>query len=327
MKIAPLLLAVPAVALVAACGATSADNASSSPKASHSRSSLAPGTLNGTQNLTAAAPQPEAGSLSLDSLDAAAGTATTAGGRGSAGAKAADAGDPTETAAVISKGQISLTSTHIDQVSLELGKLLDGWDGTIASDKSGADKHGKPDQEQIELRVPSRYFSDAMTQIARLGTLVDSSRTSQDVTTQVIDNNVRVRTQKLSIARIQALLAQATTLNQVISIESQLSDRQARLDSLEQQQTYLADQTSQATINVYLAAPGKAVVPAHKKHHTFFSGFHSGWHRLGTSTAAVLTGIGAALPFGVLAALVLAPAWAYWRRRSTHPVPTVAAEA
>lgn len=314
MKIAPLLLVVPAVALVAACGTTSADTAS---KASDSKAAAAQPSFDNLSSEPLAASVPASGSGGVADSTAT-GSATTTGGAVS------DAVDPSsaETASIISKGQISLTSPHIDQVSLQLQKLLDGWDGMIASDKSGADKHGKPDQEQIVLRVPSRYFSDAMTRIAALGTLVDSNRTSQDVTTQVIDNNVRVRTQKLSIARIQALLAQATSLNQVISIESQLSDRQARLDSLEQQQSYLADQTSLATINVYLTAPGKAIAPVHKKHHSFFSGLRSGWHHLGTSTAAVLTGVGAALPFGILAVLVGMPVWLLVRRRLAAAVPS-----
>jgi hypothetical protein len=305
MKPTRLALAVPAVLLVAACGATSShDKSVSSPAARQADSgsySTASGSKAGSNNLALA---PDA----VPAPELADGSAKVTG-------ASATSDVPRQTQSIISKGQISLRSKDITKTRFTLQKLLDGWDGTIANDKADADKQGHTAQERLELRIPSGHFSDAMDAISRLGALVDSSRTSTDVTTQVIDNNVRVRTQKLSIARIQALLSQATTLNQVISIENQLSQRQADLDSLEQQQKYLADQTALSTVTVYLTTPAKAATTPKKHHKDFFSGFRSGWHHLGTSTAAVLTGIGAVLPFAALVAVIGLPVWVLRRRR------------
>ncbi|MFL6023050.1 MAG: DUF4349 domain-containing protein [Marmoricola sp.] len=220
--------------------------------------------------------------------------------------------------AIISKGQVSLHSKDIDKARFDLQKLLDGLDGTIADEQSNADKAGKTIRQRLVLRVPSKNFGKAMDGISGLdGTkLVSRSRSSQDVTTDVIDNAARVRTQRASLARVQALLARATSLREVISIESQLSRRQADLDSLEAQQKYLADQTSLSTINVYLTVPSKKAA-THPKgdDHNFFSGLKSGWDHLGSSTNAVLTGTGAVLPFAALGALIGFPTWAAWRRR------------
>ena len=70
------------------------------------------------------------------------------------------------------------------------------------------------------------------------------------MTTQVLDIDVRVEAQQRSIDRIQVLFDHATTIKDIVSIEGELSRRQADLASLEAQQNYLADQTSMSTITL-----------------------------------------------------------------------------
>ncbi|MCW2783776.1 MAG: hypothetical protein JWP74_293 [Marmoricola sp.] len=301
MRIPRIALALPALALVAACGSQSPLSATRNAPTADSRVASAPAPAEFDSTVT------EAGTTS-----GSAAVASPTHLQPQAQVKRATSN--TQQAAVISQGQIALRTPDIGPTRFKLQEYLDGWNGTIASDNSDADKHGHAVRERIELRVPSARFSTAMDKLSTLGTLVNSSRTSKDVTTQVIDNRVRVRTQKLSLARIQALLAQAATINQVIAIESQLAQRQADLDSLEQQQTYLADQTSLATIDVYLTVPGKASLAPKKAGHGFFSGLHAGWRHLGASTRNVLAAVGTALPFAAVLAVVVLPFWLRRRR-------------
>ena len=93
--------------------------------------------------------------------------------------------------------------------------------------------------------------------------LSSASRNSEDVTTEVIDTDVRIRAQTKSLRRVELLLARAQSIRDIVAIEAQLTRRQADLDSLKQRQAYLADQTSMSTVTVYLertrvkAAPKK----------------------------------------------------------------------
>ncbi len=288
-------LVVPAVLLIGACGASSTDDAQTM-----SDSAPAQGDAGGEVPPEAAEKVADGGSLRYDAEDEAAAPGA-------------------QKRAVIAKGQVSLHTDDVEKARFELQKLLDRWDGVIANEESTADEDGTTQRARLELRVPSPRFSTAMESIPTLGTLVDRGRTSEDVTTQVIDIESRIRSQRASLARIQALLADAEDLNQVIAIETQLSRRQADLDSLEQQQKYLADQTSLSTITVYLAVPDEAEADDDRG---FWSGLKSGWEALGDSTAVALTAVGAVLPFAALLGLLALPAWALWRRRSggtTHP--------
>ena len=104
--------------------------------------------------------------------------------------------------------------------------------------------------------MPTSRFDDAMDAFDGLGEVEQRSRKSEDVTTQVIDNDARVRAAERSIRQIEMLLAGAE-LGDIISIENDLARRQADLDSLKSQQAYLADQTSLSTVNVYLSRPSQ----------------------------------------------------------------------
>lgn len=326
-------LVIPAVLLIAACGATAADKLST--KSADAPSSAGRAANGGTTDGLAAPGIPAAAPKNLSNLNATGdfSAATATGERAvksdlpaeAASEAKTQAQTQAQTQAIISKGQISLSSKDIDKTRFRLQQLLDNLDGTIADEQSDANKKGKTIRQRLVLRVPSARFGKAMDQISNLGTLIGRNRSSKDVTTEVIDNNTRIRTQRASLARIQALLARATSLNEVISIESQLSRRQADLDSLEAQQKYLADQTSLSTINVYLTVPEKKHVARKKHDDGFLSGLHSGWRHLGSSTSKVLTGVGAVIPFGALLALIGFPAWMAWRRRTPGAAPSPAA--
>ncbi len=282
------VLVVPALLLAGACGVDSSDDVTSAAAPDSAPVDSDPG-------LSPGAPEEAAADLPYDD------------------AVKADSPKP-QARAVISKGQISLRTDDIDAARFELQKLLDTWNGTIAQEQSDADEEGNTERARLELRVPSPKFDTAMNELGDLGTLIDRSRSSEDVSTQVIDNEARIRSQRLSLARVQALLAQARDLNQVIAIEAQLSRRQADLDSLEQQQKYLADQTSLATILVYLTVPEEDGTD--DDDNGFWSGLKAGWDSLGSSTAAALTGLGAVLPFAVVLGLLATPVWFLRRRRT-----------
>lgn len=288
-KILATAFVVPAMLLIGACGGTSSDDALTS---ADSAPAPADGRADGGVDL--GVPEAVADESSAD--------------------RPGDADSPkAQNRAVISKGRISLTTEDVEKARFELQKLLDRWDGVIATEESSADEDGTTRLARLELRIPSPRFATAMETLAELGTLVDRSRTSEDVTTQVIDIEARIRSQRASLARIEALLAEARDLTQVIAIETQLSRRQADLDSLEQQQKYLADQTTLSTITVYLAVPEEDDA---EDDGGFWSGLKSGWEALGSSTEVALTVIGAVLPFAGVLVLVALPGWLVWRRRT-----------
>ena len=120
----------------------------------------------------------------------------------------------------------------------------------------------------------------------------------------------------------ERLLAEARTLKDIIWIESQLTTRQAELDSLKSQATWLDDQTSQATITVDISrATGKADEPEDDEPAGFLAGLRGGMKALGASFATVATIAGALLPFAVVLGVLGLPVWLLVRRQRPVPAP------
>ena len=321
----PAALAATTLALLAVAGCSNGSGAGSADAPSSG------GAVSRPQPDAAGIPANERGPAQRDSAMSAF-DATTDGLAANAPARAANAVEQVpdvQAPWIISTGTVSLYSDDVSQARFDLMKVVDEHRGEVSDEQTATDDDGKVSRSRLVLRIPSGDFGDVMDELARIpGTdLKSAKRSSEDVTTQVIDTAVRVRAQKASIDRIEALLARAQNLRSIIWIEGQLTRRQSDLDSLEQQQAYLEDQTTLSTITVYLEQTPrpKAAGTDHRDATGFMGGLRKGWHALAEAGTAAATAVGAVLPFGVLAALIGFPAWlVVRRRRATTPPPAPA---
>ena len=152
---------------------------------------------------------------------------------------------------------------------------------------------------------------------------------SQDVTAQYVDTESRLKTMRASVERVRALMAQAKDIGQVVALESEMSRRQADLESLESQLTALKTSVERSTLAISLSTPGNEP----ETDNGFLAGLRSGWDAFTASAGGLLLAVGAVLPFAVFFALVGAPIWWSWSRRranrpahtSAGPTPTVSA--
>ena len=253
-------------------------------------------------------------------------TASLAGGAGAAEKPAART--PAIQRSVISSGTISLVSDDVAEARRDVQRVIDSQRGTVAEERTETDDKGAATYSRLVIRVPSGSFAATMLALEKAAELRRSQVGSEDVTTQVIDTDVRVRAQESSLRRIEQLLARATSLKDIVWIESQLTQRQSELDSLKSQQAWLADQTSESTITIDIER--KADASEKKKEEEedtgFLVGLKGGMKALGASTAAVAAIIGAVLPFVVVLAFLGVPMWLLVRRsarrRPARPAPT-----
>ncbi len=230
------------------------------------------------------------------------------------------AGGQVEAQKVISTGNVQLRSDDVGQAVFDVRKVVDVHGGTVSEDDTATDKDGQPLRSRMVLRIPTADFDAAMAELEDVATLASSKRESADVTTQVLDTDVRVEAQKRSIARIQVLFDNATSIRDVVSIEGELSRRQADLASLEAQQRYLADQTTMSTITLTVERTREKAAPAQGEDDAagFLSGLEGGWGALKAFLVGAATVAGALLPWLLLALLLAVPGWPLLRRLRRH---------
>jgi hypothetical protein len=240
-----------------------------------------------------------------------------------------DAGSKTgpavQTVAVISTGTVSLQSDDVARARFDVRKIVDQYRGTIAEEETTTNDDGEVDTSRMVLRIPSKDFTRVTKKLEGVADLLSSSSGSEDVTTKVIDNEVRIRAQEKSLERVEALLVQATNLREVIAIESQLTRRQADLDSLKSRQAYLADQTTLSTVAVSIERTPEKKKSHHDKEQTgFLRGLSAGWGGFVAAMVGLATVLGFLLPFTLVVALFGVPMWLVLknvRRRRPEPEP------
>lgn len=172
----------------------------------------------------------------------------------------------------------------------------------------------------LTLAVPADKLDGVLDQLAHLGTAVKREMNTQDVTSQVIDVDARLATQRASVDRIRALLDKATSISDISSIEGELTNREATLESLEQQQKSLAGSVAMATVNLTVNATA-AAPPPKPDHSGFFGGLSAGWDAFLTFGSGLLTVLGALAPFLIILAPAAWLAWRTYRRRRTPAQP------
>lgn len=229
--------------------------------------------------------------------------------------------------AIISTGSVSLEAEDVGKARFDVRKVLDSHRGTISEQETTTGDEGEVATARLVARVPSTEFAEAMDDLEGVATMLGSNESGEDVTTEVIDVDARIRAQRASVARVEALLDRATDLQQVISIERQLATRQAELDSLVSRQKYLADQTSLSTIAIAIEQPADDEADDEEEPTGFLGGLEDGWDSFVDGGAAALTVVGFVVPWALLAGLVGTPVWLALKRRrrsATPPAPAAA---
>jgi Domain of unknown function (DUF4349) len=195
---------------------------------------------------------------------------------------------------LIYTGSMTVAVTDVVKAANQATDIAVGAGGLVGSDQRTIDADRST--AQLTLRVPADRFSATLEELAKLGREESRAISTQDVTESLVDLDARLATQRASVDRVRALLAQAKTIGEVVSIESELTRREADLDSLKQRREKLSGLVALSTISLTLHGPAAVVVkPAEET--GFVAGLKSGWKGFLASVAIVLTVAGWMLPW------------------------------
>lgn len=194
----------------------------------------------------------------------------------------------------------------------------EGSGGLVADEKTERvdDTH---DMSRLVLRVPQGEYEAVLKRLAGTGKLLSRTSSAKDVTDQVVDVESRIATQRASVARVRKLMDQAEKLSDVVTLEGELSSRQASLESLLAQQASLKDRTTLATITLDLSEPETAAKDGDDGP-GFLDALGGGWHAFVTALLWLAMAVGAAAPF-LAAAAVLLLLWRLLRRLPGRRAP------
>ncbi len=194
----------------------------------------------------------------LTTLPAPAGPQGAAGAAGTSGtgAYAAGALDTTQRQ-VISQASASIevedVPAAVDQVRA-IAESLGGFVGQLSSS-------GGPERQQstMTIRVPQLEFFATLERIKSLGKVRSENVGSEDVTEQFIDLEARLQSAQRQEESLLSLLGRAENVNEILTIERELSRVRSDLERYQGQLNFLERRVDLATIVVSLFPPDAEV--------------------------------------------------------------------
>jgi hypothetical protein len=217
---------------------------------------------------------------------------------------------------IVYTGSMTRRVDDVNRAAAEASTIVTGAGGFVAGDQRTVD--ARHSRTTLTLRVPAARFSAVLDSLAKMAGKEESRDVgARDVTEQVTDLNSRVTTARASVNRVRELLARAQTINEIISLESELSRREADLESLQARLRRLEDLTALSTITLVLLGPdAESDTKPDPDEGGFASGLKDGWHALTSSLVVLLTVLGAMLPWLVTLAIPVSALLWFRRRKS-----------
>lgn len=204
---------------------------------------------------------------------------------------------------IITTVQLSVTVEAPIEAADEAARIVDRAGGTVASRTERAASEHAPGQAQLTLRIPSAKLAATLEDLKKLGTARDTSINATDVTSQAEDLDARITALQTSVDRLLDLMTKASSTEDLITIESALSERQANLESLESQKRSLDDQVQLSTVSLNLVS--EKDTPAETPDN-FWTGLVAGWSAFVGFLSVALVVVGVLIPWIIAAGAVTA---------------------
>lgn len=196
-------------------------------------------------------------------------------------------------------------SSEAIRITESVGGRVDGRDETAATENERG-------RATLTLRLPADDLTETLDKLKALGTVQEVSLNSNDVTMATQDLDARISALSASIGRLEALLATATDTENLIALETAISDRQSQLESMEAERRYYADQVSLSTVTLNLVSVADAPV---EEPITFLDGLAAGWNSFVAFFAGLVVVLGVLLPWIAFAAIITGVVLYILRRR------------
>jgi hypothetical protein len=220
--------------------------------------------------------------------------------------------------AVIKTASIEMESDDVTKVVDRIYGLATSTRGAVTSESTSTDDDGVASHSRLEVKVPVATFGHAVDEIESFGSAADTETSSDDVTGEVADVNSRVKSAQQSIDQLRRLFARATDLGDIITLERELSRREADLEALQAQQRSLAAQTTMSTILVSVTLVDEGAPAKDDDQAGFVTGIKQGWDGFVTFVVGASHAVGLILPLGTLALILGWLGWIAVRRFAPH---------
>ena len=194
--------------------------------------------------------------------------------------------------------------------------------GYVVSSATSPNSKGRIVSGSVTLAIPTAQMASLLNSLPSDFTASSIDFSSVDDTSDIVDLNARLTSAQAHLTALQGLLAKATSLDDITTLEQQIEDVETSIDTDQGQLTTLDQAVTYASATVRLTERGAVTVTA-ATGPSVSGGVSKGWNNLLAIAAVGIEVLVTAIP----ALILLLIAWTVWRLRRRRGSPAPHAEA
>jgi anti-sigma factor RsiW len=153
--------------------------------------------------------------------------------------------------AVVRTATLTVKVQDAEQDEARVTALTKGWGGYVESSESSRLESDRP-VITMTLRIPEKRFDDALSAFEKLGVRSAKTVTGQDVTSQLVDMDARLRNLRVQEETYRMILKQARKMGEVLEVQQRLSEIRGEIESMAAQAKALRGLAALSTITLTL---------------------------------------------------------------------------
>lgn len=173
----------------------------------------------------------------------------------SAVSKTAPPETPATPPQLIKKAEMSVVVKSIDTSTKSVTEIVKKQQGDVL----GFQNQKPPDSSirqtaTVEIRVPQEKLETTLDALAKLGSVQNRGLTAEDVTTQLVDSEARLKNLRKSEEMVLKIMERSGSVADVLKAAQELSNIRESIERIDAQLKSLRNQVAYSTINLTLEA-------------------------------------------------------------------------
>ena len=152
---------------------------------------------------------------------------------------------------LIRTAQMNLETTDFEKAVQGLTDLTEQMGGYFESSSVGKRSNGR--WAEYTVRIPAEKYQTFLDQAGALCHETWRDAQQDDISERYYDTQGRLKTQQIKLERLQALLAKAENMEDIITIESAISETEQMIDDLSGTLRHYDGQVDYATVSISLS--------------------------------------------------------------------------
>ena len=154
---------------------------------------------------------------------------------------------------VISTAEMNLEVGDVAKAHDDIGRLANAAGGFVTESNLS---HGDGTESgSVTIRVPAKQYQPLLSQIAKLGKVLQKKESGQDVTEEFVDLQSRLRNLNREEQAFLVVMGKANKVTDILAVENELSRVRGEIEQATGRMKFLQNQVALATITVQISEP------------------------------------------------------------------------